>query len=792
VKTLDLKLGRELRQSGALLLAIGTIIAVGVTCFVSMGANYRNLLHAQQNYYSVCRMADFWIELRKAPLTEAAALERIPGVAAIRPRIQANVTVDLERVPRPLNGLALSLPERQQPVINDIVLKRGSYFTEWRQEEVIVNDAFARQHDLHPGSRLHLIINNRRQDLFVVGTASSSEFVYLVGPGSLIPDPEHFGVFYLQQHFMEELFEYEGACNQIVGMLSPEVREHPERILKQAEQLLAPYGVLTTFAREDQSSDRFLSSEIDGQAAFSLMMPAIFLAVAALILNVLIIRFIEQQRTLVGTLKAVGYADHEILWHYLKFGLAVGFSGGVMGCFGGYGLAEMSMVVYKEVFDFPQLDNAHYWELYLEGICISLACAALGALQGVRQVLRLEPAEAMRPKPPPQGGAILLERWSWFWDRLSIGWRTSLRNVWRNRVRTLAGAFAAAMGTSLMMTSLMGNSALKYLIEFQFEKIQRSDLELTFKDERGREVLEEVLKFPAVERAEPVFNVACTFMNGSHEKRAAIMGLARNARLTTMRDTSGRIVPMPEAGLVMGDALARMLHVRAGDWIVVRPVRGGKRDLAVRVVQVTEGFLGLSCYAEIEFLNRLIGEEFSLNAVQLQLDPRPEQRAALYPVLKRCPALQAYSDRGEVIESMNETLLKLNGFAVGILISFAGVIFFGSTLNSALIGLAERQREVATLLVLGYDPWTVGAMFLREMALVNLVGILCGLPIGYGLTYLAAWAFETELARLPIVAPLWIYAACIGIGLGFSFAAHLFVQRQISRMDWLDVMKTQE
>src|SRR5262249_54932808 len=153
------------------------------------------------------------------------AVAQLPGVSEIRPRIQSYATVDLDRVAEPLDGMVLSLPDVRGPIINDIVLMRGSYFTDQRRNEVIVNDTFAAKQGLHPGQWIHLLINNRREELFIVGTATSSEFVYLVGPGSMAPDPEHFGVFYIKQSYAEDVFDMDGAANQVVGLLAPDWRD---------------------------------------------------------------------------------------------------------------------------------------------------------------------------------------------------------------------------------------------------------------------------------------------------------------------------------------------------------------------------------------------------------------------------------------------------------------------------------------------------------------------------------------------------------------------------------------
>jgi len=131
--------------------------------------------------------------------------------------------------------MVLSLPDRRQPVINDIVLRSGDYFSDHRPNEVIVNEKFAQAHHLGPGQTIHLVLNNRRQEMFIVGTAISSEFTYLVGPGSFVPDPIHYGVFYVKRTYAEDIFDFEGAANEVVGILAPEARAGVDDILRRAE-----------------------------------------------------------------------------------------------------------------------------------------------------------------------------------------------------------------------------------------------------------------------------------------------------------------------------------------------------------------------------------------------------------------------------------------------------------------------------------------------------------------------------------------------------------------------------
>ncbi len=532
MSTLNRKLLRELYHTKGLLLAVTSIIAVGIMCYVSMQSAYHNLAAAKERYYQRCRMADFWIDVKKVPLAEMDAVASLPGITDLQPRIQFAATADLEDRPEPINSLVISLPENRshRPVINDIILDQGDYFTATRNNEVIVNAAFAKAHRIVPGDWIHLLLNDRRQELFVVGTAISSEFAWLIGPGAIIPDPQRFGVFYVKQKYAEDVFDFDGAANQLVGRLAPSIQDNPHEVLRRAENVLEPYGVFSVTPLAQQASHSFLNGDIQGTRSMAIFIPTIFLAVAALVLNVLITRLARQQRTVVGTLKALGYSDGQIFRHFLMYGLVIGVAGGLLGCGLGY-LAAMGLIeMFDSYYTFPDLSNEFHWYTNIIGMLVSIACAEVGSIYGAWSMLRLQPAAAMRPEPPARGGAIMLEHIAMLWNRLSSPWRMALRGIFRNRLRTLASLFAAAMGTALLVSGFMMGEAQNYLLDFEFHRTAKNDIEVSFADDQSEDALWEIRSLPAVAVAEPVLGVGCTFIHGPYRRKVASPASRRRRR----------------------------------------------------------------------------------------------------------------------------------------------------------------------------------------------------------------------------------------------------------------------
>lgn len=792
MSVLNRKLRRELFKSKGVLAAIIAIIAVGICCFVGMTSLYFNLQESRRSYYAQCRMADFSVELKKLPDGELERIAALPGISELHPRIQFHVTADLEHVLEPAQGLAISLPDEREPVINNILIRRGGYFSPERREEVIVNDAFARAHNLKPGDTLHLLLNNRRQELTIVGTAIGAEFVYIVSPGSFVPDPKRYGVFYLKQSYAEEVFDFEGASNQIVGLLNPDVRERPDRLLDEIERRLEDYGVVSTTPRRDQPSHLFLMSEIDGLRINATVLPGIFLGVAAMILNVLMMRVAEQQRTVVGTLKALGYSNSQLFSHFVKFGLAIGVLGGLLGALFGFYLAGEITKIYVQYYEFPRLINRPNWAILAAGMLISILFAVLGTLRGIRRILKLAPAEAMRPKPPAKGHRTLLERVRPFWNLLDFRWQMVFRGIFRQRTRTLVGILAACAGASLLLVTFHMRDSVYEMIDFQFSKVLMSDYDIGFKDERDIGALYEAKRLPGVDFVEPQFQVGCTFRNGPREKQGGITGLLPNARLTIPREADGRRIAIPETGLVLTRRLAELLDVHVGQSLSIEPVDGRKTPFQMPVMRIVDSYLGIAAYADLHALNRLVGESDTITTLQLKIQPGREAERQFYQEIKRLPVVQSVTPVRGNWKMLEKLVADQMWISISIIMVFAGLIFFGSVLNASLISLAEREQEIATFRVLGYTPREVGSIFLRESLLVNVLGSLLGLQAGYWLSLQIGKLWNTDLFRMPFVIHWhsWIWPVLAGVG--FTLLAHIPVQRAIRRMNISESLNVRE
>ncbi|MCK5558836.1 MAG: ABC transporter permease, partial [Candidatus Hydrogenedentes bacterium] len=610
------KLWRDLLHRKGALLALLLIVTIGIGLYVAMAAVYRDLEGSRQRYYREYRMVDFFVDLKRAPEWVVDEVAQMPNVRSVRGRVFFGVRTDVPGIDDPISGTAISMPVEPVPVLNDILMRSGGWFSDEDAKEVILNDEFASANGLRPGSRIKVLLLDKEHDMLVVGTAMSPEFVYLIPPGGgMAPDPQRTGVMYMPERFLQEACDLAGAYNQIIGLVYDDSDIAVDNTLRLIQERLDVYGVANTTPSRDQPSVRFLSDDIKGLQQTSRIMPTIFCGVAALVLNVLMGRMVVQQRTIIGTLMALGYSSGSIVRHYLGFGAIVGLVGGVTGVVFGKYLQGVYLNLYRRFYALPSMDAHWYPDVLVLGVAVSVLFAVAGTIKGVREAAKLEPAEAMRPPPPEKGEHVLPERIPALWVMLPFRWKMIMRAVFRNPFRSTVSILASTISTALVLNAVCMTDCLNYMIGYEFEKWSHHDFTVSLRDPQGRNGPPEIRSLPATAVTEPQLLVPCDLSNGPYRKRLGVIGLPRDNRLYTPLDEDGRPIVVPDTGLVLAKKVAELLNVQLGDRVRLRPLIARRQEVVAPVVGIVDTFMGLSAYADISYLSRLLGEEWSANVI---------------------------------------------------------------------------------------------------------------------------------------------------------------------------------
>ena len=788
MRPLDRKVFRDLIHLRGQFVAVALVVACGVASYVSMVSTYRSLLLSQSQYYSAYRFANVFGQLKRAPDSLAAQIRDIPGVSAVQTRVVRDVILDVPGLPEPATGRLVSIPDRQAPILNDLFLRQGRYVALGRSEEVIASEAFAQANHLNLGDSISGILNGRWKKLVIVGIALSPEYVYEVRSGAeFAPDNRRFGVLWIGYDALASSFNMEGAFNDVSLTLSPETSE--EDVITRLDQILARFGGTGAYGREEQVSHRFLSDEISQNRVTGTALPAIFLGIAAFLLSIVLSRLVSTQRSEIAILKAFGYGNSQIGSHYLKLALLPVLASVAIGLGLGLYLGSALTGMYANFYRFPVLRYEVEPSLIVMTVFLSAGAAMVGALAAVRQAVKLAPAEAMRPEPPAR------YRLGWTakigLDRIcSPAVRMIFRSLERRPVKAFITSFGMALAVSMLIVGFYFFDAFNYVLNFQFENVQREDIMVVFNEPRSSEAVFNLAQLPGVLRSEPFRTVPARLRFEHRSKRTAIFGLTEDNSLRRVLDRNLNAIPIPPDGLVLTTKLAEILKVHPGQIVTVEMLEGARPVRSIAVVALADELIGISAYMDASELNRMMHDGGTVSGGFLGVDP--QQIPRLYSDLKVMPAVSAVVLREAALKSFNDILYQSLAVFTIVLVAFACVIASGMVYNGARIALSERGRDLASLRVLGFTQGEIGIMLLGEQAILTAAAVPLGFAIGYGICALMPLWLNTELYRLPLVINRSTYAVAFIVVVLAAFVSGLLVRWRLRHLDLVEVLKTRE
>jgi putative ABC transport system permease protein len=787
ISALNRKLLRDLLAMRGQGLAIAMVVAAGVSMYVMYLANFESLRQTQRAYYERQRFADVFASLKRAPLRIAGRIAAIPGVTAVETRVVANVTLDLENVDEPATGRLVSIDPDRRPEVNDLFLRRGRWIEPGRPDEVLASEGFVIAHGLAPGDTVPAIINGRLRRLRIVGVALSPEFIYSIRPGELVPDDRRFGIFWMDNQALAGAFDMEGGFNDVSLALAPGAST--QEVIARLDLILDPYGGLGAIPRALQLSHWTVENELVQLQNFGLLLPLLFLMVAAFTLNVALTRALTLQRSQIAALKALGYDNLALGWHYMKRALFIGAAGIVLGMAAGAWLGRAIGALYNEFFRFPELLFSIPLRVVVGATALTMAAAAAGAFSAVRRAVRVPPAEAMRPEAPARYTRTIFET-PFVARHLGTAGRMVLRNVARHPLRAAASVFGIGLAVAVLLVGLAFVDAMDRLIETQFWVVERQDVTVTFVEPRSAAARHELERLPGVLAVEPLRLVAVRIRSGHRERYLAITGVEPDARLRRIVDDHGRPVRLPPSGVVLSRMLADVLGVAAGGEVTIEVLEGARPIRRTAVTGVVDDVLGLSVYMDMQALHALMREgDVSSGAVML-VDGA--QEVQLSRRLQALPAVAGTGFKRAVLNSFRDIMAANMNLTIFLNVLFAGVIAFGVVYNAARVSLSERSHELASLRVLGFTRAEISLILMGELALLTLAALPLGCLMGYGLSAAIVQTVQSEVYRFPLYVSRQAMAwSCLGV-VGAALVSGLIVRRKLDRLDLVAVLKVRE
>jgi putative ABC transport system permease protein len=787
VSALNTKLRRDLWRLRGQVATIALVLACAFMSMLMLRSTWHSLLDARDSYYATSRFGDVFARLVRAPDSVAQRLVEIPGVKLVYPRLVHDVMVPMPDEPDPVTGRVISLPDDGVPPLGDLYLRAGRLPAIGAADEAVILEQFATAHGLALGTRIPVVLEGRLRQIQVVGIALSPEYVLAMSGAEAMPDNRRFVVLWMSRRAIAPVFQMEGAFDDVVLQLEPHASL--PGVLAEVDRVLAPYGGYHAIPRAKQLSNFALSSELGMLRTLALVIPAIFLAVAAFLVNVVVSRLVFLERTQIAVLKALGFTDRRIALHYLGLVALIVAIAAVVGIAAGARTARWMTDLYADFYRFPTRLYRIDLQLVVTTVAIGLGAAVLGAVAAVRRVTRMPPAQAMRPPAPLDYRRSVLEVLRL--DRLlGPGAMMAMREIERRPLRFVMSTFGIAMGISIFLLGRFSWDSFDHLMTDTFLREHREDLTVTLRRTREAGAVQELAHLPGVELAEGQRVVPVRFRAGSRWRDTMIIGMPVRPALRQLLDHGRTPITLPVDGIVMTDELATRLGVRVGDRIETEILEGQWATRSILVAGLIDEPFGLQAYARADWLSRTLREDPRVSSVLLAVEPGREDEVREH--LKQLPEVLGVSSTAHAIEQYRKQTGESMLVMTLVLTLSAAAIAIGIVYNNARIALSLRGRDLASLRVLGFTRREISGILLGELAIQVVLGIPLGFVLGTWGAELFAAGMDREAFRFPVTIASDTYAAAAVIALVSGLASALLVRRKLDQLDLVSVLKSSE
>ena len=546
----------------------------------------------------------------------------------------------------------------------------------------------------------------------------------------------------------------------------------------------------------------YVSYEMDADRMGSLgnVFPVMFFLVAALVSLTAMTRMVEEQRTAIGTLKALGYGDGVITWKYLSYAMAAAIGGSILGVLVGSVLIPWiimnaySTALYRglSIYLMPlNMDQA------ILAVAASVCSTGIATMAAAYRELRSKPAQLMRPKTPESGKRVLLERIPFLWKHLNFTWKSTIRNLFRYKKRFLMTVIGIGGCMALMLVGYGLQDSISVVAERQYGELFLYDVQITIDTEQDQEVQDTFTEYctgyEGVDRSLGVYAENVTLIYGEEEHDAELdvpENLSRMDEFVTFRDRVTQAnYDFPSEGAALSEKTADSLNVSAGDLIRIEFDDGGTAE--VQVAEIIENYMMHYIYLSPDVYGQLTGNTPEYNRIWVDCSMDENQRYAFENDMTAQDACYSVVFMESMAESLNDMLDILNEVMYVLIIS-AGLLAFVVLYNLNSINITERERELATLKVLGFYDGEVAAYVYRENIILTFIGIAAGVFMGIPLHRFVILTVEVDLMMFAREIQPMSFVICALWSMLFSLIMNAVMYLRLRKIDMIASLKNVE
>lgn len=755
------KLIRTIGKYKAQFISMIVMVALGVGVFVGFNIEWYSLEKDGSAFFDDMRYADYRVYSETGfSEEELEAIRGIDGVEGATRCLSVNTTVRGEK-----KSLALCVTE--DTGISDFLVtsRQGDAAYTADSDGMWLSDRYAEANGVALGDTVTVVYQGREIAAQVVGLIKSPEFtVCLPDETQIMPDYEVYGYFYISPKALEE---------QLGFTFYPQINVRSGLPEEEAEQAINDALGRTTLvlSREESMACAALRSEMEEGKTMGSILPVLFLLIAVLTMVTTMHRITVNEKTQIGTLKALGFRDRRILRHYTAFGFLIGILGTLLGIGLGFGIAAYILnenSAMGQYFDLPE------WKLYMPWFGWLILAALVAFLTwisflSVKKMLKGTAADTLRPYTPKKMKKTVWER-SRGWDRLSFGTRWNLRDISRHKARSFMTLFGVVGCMVLLVGGFGMNDTMNTFTDTYYNKVCNYETRINFTETAPNEELEKIaarydgswvasasVQMEGRTVSFEVYNI----MNDTYRF------LGENNDILTLSDDGAYLCHRLEETAAVGDVVRFSPY--GSDEMYAVQVNGYIRSVMTENIVVTKAYadeLGIPYHITAAFT------------------------AAEQDEIADSEFIAGKATKGALVDSL-DSFLQMMYVCITMLALFAVILSLVVLYNLGVMSYVERYRDLATLKVVGFRDRHIGKILISQNIWLTVIGILIGLPAGVGVLNYLMDALASEYEMKAVIGPVTCVVS-IALTLGVSLLVGFFVARKNRKIDMVEALKGTE
>lgn len=733
------------------------MIAIGVGVFVGFNMEWVSLEHNANKYFEETSFADYRIYSETGfSEDDINSIKEIEGIANASRYL--NVTVDAKG-----SEDLLSLSVVEDYVVSKMYVSKGAEYNE-DSEGFWLSDSYAKENNISLNDNFTIVYRNIEITAPVIGLVKASEHAVCVADeNQLMPDFSSFGFVYATPNmiFNKLGFTFYPQINILSDLSKEEIEDEISDSLNMT---------ILVLSNDENMSYQGIMSEVEEGQTMGAILPCLFLAIGFLTMITTMHRITANEKVQIGTLKALGFKDRKILWHYTTYGLFIGIVGCVLGVLLGFGIAGLIISpngMMSTYFDTP------YWDLILPWWSLIILAVTLGLLTlicslSVKKMLKGTAAEALRPYTPKKMKAIMLEKLKFF-NKLSFITRWNLRDIFRHKTRS-AMTLLGVVGCMLLLVGGLGMkdsmAGFMDIIDDTFN--YKTKINLT-EDIKNEEAISLTNKYNGDWTSQSSVSI-----NG---KTIALEIYDIKNDLIKFVDSDAKITTIASDGAYICNRLAKDYNI--GDVITISPY-GSDKEYQIKIAgiltsTVTENIVMNKEYADC------VGIDYRISSIFTNEDINNISSSSY---------ISGKQTKSSIMESY-DSFMDIMNLMVLIFVLAAVVLGIVVLYNLGVMSYTERYKELSTLKVVGFDDKKVGRILISQNIWLTLLGIIIGLPSGVLVLKILLITLAKEY-ELKLTLGALTYIVSLTVTLGVSLLVSFIIAKKNKKIDMVEALKGRE